>query len=160
MVDMLSCIIHLILPRHNGQKFTEYEWYAPLGSYLMQCSGVFDEYVCSYAPLGGNCNCALLGRKCAIVCNCAILGVKSSIGHLLCAIMCNCTTVHLCRSGGQLCNCVSDDVCPKCTSGWQRESKLTAPGLFSSSCKQLVLHCRAQMNIASWYKWWGDIHNI
>ena len=25
---MLSCIIHLILPRHNGQKFTEYEWYA------------------------------------------------------------------------------------------------------------------------------------
>ena len=110
-------------------QFTEYGWYAELhhpsnfiatqwtevhriwmicspGLYLMQCSGVFDEDVCSYAQLGGNCNCALLGGKCAIVCNCAILGVKSSIGHLLCAIMCNCTTVHLCRSGGQLCVCM------------------------------------------------------
>ena len=129
-------------------QFTEYGWYAELhhpsnftatqwtevhriwmicspGSYLMQCSGVFDEDVCRYAPLGGNSNCALLGRKCAIVNNCAILGVKSSIGHLLCAIMCNCTTVHLCRSGGQLCIYVCNDVCPQCTSGWQRESKLT-----------------------------------
>ena len=74
-------------------QFTEYGWYAELhhpsnftatqwtevhriwmicspGLYLMQCSSVFDEDVCSYAPLGGNCNCALLGGKCAIVCNC------------------------------------------------------------------------------------------
>ena len=101
-------------------------------------------------------------QLCAIVNNCAILGVKSSIGHLLCAIMCNCTTVHLCRSGGKLCIYVCDDVCPQCTSGGATRIKtdinLTAPDLLSSSCKQLVLHCRAQINIASWYKWWGDIH--